>query len=118
MLLVVSEERRYVWPGLADNEMVDVEELCEAGERRFTFIEGVAGCLPVLECDLTLGRGYGEPRDNSTGFVLAEEGIWAVVNCSRRIRGESSGPDKLCSIRQVWKRLGMCCLPHSGLSDS
>ncbi len=82
VLLIVSEERSYVWSGLADDEMVDVEELCEAGERRFTLIEGVAGCLPVLECDLTLGRGYGEPRDNSTSFVLAEEGIWAVVNCS------------------------------------
>ena len=73
--------------------MVDIEELCEAGERRLTLVEGVAGCLPVLECDLTLGGGYGEPRDNGTSFVLAEEGIWAVVNCSRRIRGESSGPD-------------------------
>ena len=59
MLLVFSQERSDVWPGLADDEMVDVEELCEAGERRFTLVEGVAGCLPMLKCDLTLGGGYG-----------------------------------------------------------
>ena len=86
--------------------MVDVEQLCEARKWRLTLVEGVAGCLPVLECDLTLGGRYGEPRHNSTGFVLAEEGIWAVVNCSRRIRGESSRPDKLCRISRDWKRLG------------
>lgn len=57
MLLVVSQERSDVWPGLADDEMVDIEELCEAGKRRFTLVKGVAGCLPVLECDLTLWGG-------------------------------------------------------------
>ena len=55
MLLVVSHERSDVWPGLADDEMIDVEELCETGEGGFTLVEGVAGCLPVLECDLALG---------------------------------------------------------------
>lgn len=98
--------------------MVDVKKLCEAGERRFTLVEGVAGCLPVLEGDLTLGGRYGKPRDNSAGFVLAEEGIWAVVNCSGRIRGESSRPDKLCPISRDWKRLGTWCLPRLDLSNS
>lgn len=98
--------------------MVDIEELCEAGKRRFALVEGVAGCLPVLECDLTLRRGYGEPRDNSTCLILAEERIWAVVNSSRRIRGKGSRPDKLCAISRDGKRLGTWCLPRSELSDS
>ena len=118
MLLVVSQERSDVGPGLADDEMIHIEELCEAGEGGFPLIEGVAGCLPMLECDLTLWGGYSEPRDNSTGFVFAEEGIWAVVDCSRRIGGESSRPDKLYSISRNWKRLGAYCLPRLELSDS
>ena len=98
--------------------MVDVEELGETGERRFTLVKRIAGCLPVLECDLTLRRGYSEPRDNSTGLILAEEGIWTVVNSSRRIRGKGSRPDKLYSISRRGKRLGTWCLPRSELSDS
>ena len=98
--------------------MVDVEEFCEAREGGFALVEGVARCLPVLECDLTLRRGYSEPRDNSTGLILAEERIWAVVNSSRRIRGKGSRPDKLYSISRDGKRLGTWCLPRSELSDS
>lgn len=62
-----AQEWSDVWTGLGDDEVVDVEEFCDAGERGFAV--GVAGVTPGAEGDF-LGGG---PGDDGAGFVFAFE---------------------------------------------
>lgn len=62
------EEGDEVGPGLADDEVVDVEELGDAAERGVTV---VVGCVcPVVE----IGRVGGRPGDDVAVDVFAEKG--------------------------------------------
>ena len=100
MLLVISEERCDIWPSLAHNKVVDVEELGDAGEWGLSLVGGVAGCFPMFECELTPWRGDGEPGNDGTCFIFAEKRIWAVMDCGGRVRCEGSGPDELVTYQQ------------------
>lgn len=70
-----AEERSDVWTGLGDDEVVDVEELGDAGEGGIAV--GVAGVAPGAEGDF-LGVC---PGDDGAGFVFAFEDDGGVHCC-------------------------------------
>lgn len=76
-----AEERGEVGTGLGDDEVVDVEELGDAGEWGITV--GVAGVAPGAESDF-LGVG---PGDDGAGFVFAFEDDGGVHCCRGGVGG-------------------------------
>ncbi len=90
VLEVVAEEGRDVGAGLADDEVVDVEELGDAGERGVAVVGGVGGGLPAVEGDV---RGD-EPGDDGARFVFAEEAVRVVGLRAGGVGGEGGGPDE------------------------
>lgn len=88
-LKVGAEERSNVWASLRDDKVVDIEELGDAGEGRFTV--RVIGLAPGAEGDF-LARG---PGDNGAGFVLTFKDYGGVEGGRGGIGGKGSGPDKL-----------------------
>lgn len=65
------EEGNEVGTGLGDDEVIDVEELCDAHEGRVAV--GVGGVGPVAEVDFAGGG----PGDDVAVLVFAEDGVFA-----------------------------------------
>ena len=91
MVQVGAQEGGNVGTGLGDDEVVDVEELGDAGKGRVAL--GVGGLAPGAEGDF-LGGG---PRDDGPGFVFAFEDDGGVEGCVGGVGGEGGGPDELRS---------------------
>jgi len=89
MLEVRAKERRDIRSGLGNNEMIHVEELCDAGEGAIAI--GVVGLAPGTEGDF-LGGG---PGDDGAGFVFAFEDYGEVEGCGGGVGGEGGRPDEL-----------------------
>ena len=65
MVQIAPEKWGDIGPCLTDDEMIDIEEFCDAGERGVTV--GVGGLAPGMECRVCGGG----PGDDGAGFVLA-----------------------------------------------
>ena len=116
MLEVVAEEGGDVGPRLADDEVVDVEELGDAGEGAVAVVGAVAGRLPVVERHL---RGN-EPGDDGARLVLAEEAaVLRVVEVATagRVGGEGGGPDEHVGRREVVEEVGDPAAARGGDGD-
>lgn len=89
---VALQEGDEVWSGLGDYEVVDVEELCHALERRVPV--GVVRVAPVLE----LVHGFARlPGHDAAVGVFAEDCRLSVAvegGCGR-VGGYRRGPDQL-----------------------
>ena len=95
MLEVASKEGSDIWSCLANDEVIDVEELGDAGERRISLVGGVRGGFPIVERDLVLWGRQSEPGNYGAGFVFAKKGVGAIVGCRGDVGGEGRGPDEL-----------------------
>lgn len=84
---VGAQEGRDVGPRLRHDEVVHVEELGDARERRVPV--RVAGLAPGPEGD-ALRRG---PGHDGAGFVFALECYGRVEGCGGGVGGEGRGPD-------------------------
>lgn len=108
------EEGDQVGAGLADDEVVHVEELGDAAQRGVAVV--VRGVRPVVE----VGRVGGRPGHDVSVDVLAEEGRLAVAVEGGRCRVGRDGccPDQLhvCQYRPqsyIDRVGGSCrCIPH------
>lgn len=85
------QERDEVRPRLAHDEVVDVEQLGNAPQRRVSVVVRCVG--PVVE----VGRVGGRPGDDVTVDVFAEERGFAVSvqRCRRCVGCNSCCPDQL-----------------------
>ena len=109
---VGAQERGDVRSGLGDDEMVDVEELGDAGEGRVAL--GVVGLAPGVEGDFLRRR----PWDDGTSFVFAFEDDGGIERCVGGVGGEGRGPYKLVEVSIVFEARRKGSLPHWVLSDS
>lgn len=85
------EEGNEIRAGLADDEVVDVEELDYPTEGRVSIVVGYV--CPMVEID-RVGR---RPRDNVAVDVFAEQCrlVGAVEGRRRGVRGNCGRPDEL-----------------------
>lgn len=91
---VGAEEGGEVGTRLGDDEVVHVEEFCDAVERGFTVCVG-RWVRPGAEGGF-FGAG---PGDDVAVFVFAEERDRAVEGGRGGVGGKGGGPDKLLVVR-------------------
>ena len=114
MLAVIPQEGRDVGSGLADDEVVDVEEFGDAGEGGVALVGGVGGGFPAAECYHLRGD---EPGHYGARFVLAEEAVRVVEAGAGGVGSKRGGPDEHVGRCDVVQEVGDAATARGGDGD-
>jgi len=115
-----AEEGGDVGAGLADDEVVHVEEFGDAAEGGVALVGGVGCCLPGLEGEAGVFGGGGgvEPGDYAAGFVFAEEGVrGGGAGGGGCVGGDGGGPDEDVGRCEVVEEIGDAAAAGGGDGD-